>query len=282
MSTMIKVPFVKMQGAGNDFIVIDHDASIDYQVLARKTCDRHMGIGADGILVLDKSKSCDYRMRIINADGSEAEMCGNGARCMAVYVARKFAVVPEIFSMETHAGKISAKVDGEIATVQLSNPKDYRPNVDIKIGDKKLTGHFINTGVPHAVIFVQGLQEMDVHGLGQLIRNHSVFAPKGANVNFVEKIKEGVVALRTYERGVEAETLACGTGSVACALIGYLQGIEKLLPINNAAMRVVTKSGEVLDVTFDLDIINDKPVITNVWLKGSGKFICKGDYYYQP
>jgi diaminopimelate epimerase len=277
---MIKVPFVKMQGAGNDFIVIDHAVGIDYSVFARKACDRHMGIGADGVMVLDGSSTGDYRMRIINADGSEAEMCGNGARCMAVYIAHKFALVPEIFSMETIAGKILAKVDGESAQVRLSDPKDYRPNIQIKVEGHKLTGHFINTGVPHAVIFVQGLQEMDVNGLGQLVRHHSVFAPKGTNVNFVEKIKDGCVALRTYERGVEAETLACGTGSVAAALVGYLQGKEKHIAEKGAAIRVVTKSGELLDVSFDIDVVEDKCVITNVWLKGSGKFVCKGEYYF--
>jgi diaminopimelate epimerase len=277
---MIKVPFVKMQGAGNDFIVIDHAVGLDYAAFAKKVCDRHMGIGADGVMVLDESLSSDHRMRIINADGSEAEMCGNGARCMAVYIAHKFALVPETFTMETLAGKIQAMVNGEAAAVHLSDPVDYRPNIEIKVAGHKLVGHFINTGVPHTVIFVQGLQEMDVDGLGRLIRNHAIFAPKGTNVNFVEKIKDGCVALRTYERGVEAETLACGTGSVAAALIGYLQGKEKHASQRGAAIRVVTKSGELLDVTFDLDVENDKCVITNVWLKGSGKFICKGEYYF--
>ncbi len=280
MKPVMNVPFVKMQGAGNDFIVIDHAGGLDYPAFARKACDRHMGIGADGVLVLDTSKTCDYRMRIINADGSEAEMCGNGARCMAVHIAHRFALVPEVFTIETLAGKILASVDGEVASVQLSDPRDYRPNIDIKIAGQKLSGHFINTGVPHTVIFVEGLQEMDVNGLGRLIRNHHVFAPQGTNVNFVEKIKDGCVALRTYERGVEAETLACGTGSVASALIGYLQGKEGQEPAKGAAMRVVTKSGEVLDVTFDLDRVKDKDVITRVWLKGGGKFICKGEYYF--
>jgi len=278
---MIKVPFVKMQGAGNDFIVIDHAVGLDYAALAKKVCDRHMGIGADGLMILDEASTGDHRMRIINADGSEAEMCGNGARCMAVYIARKFAVVPDTFIMETLAGKIEAKVDGESVSVRLSDPKDYRPHVEIKVGDQKLVGHFINTGVPHAVIFVQGLQEMDVNGLGRLVRNHPVFSPKGTNVNFVETIKDGCVALRTYERGVEAETLACGTGSVAAALIGYLQGKEKHESRKGAAIRVVTKSGELLDVAFDLDVMDgQKYVITNVWLKGGGKFICKGEYYF--
>ncbi len=269
-----------MQGAGNDFVVIDHDPQLDYPVLARKACDRHMGIGADGVIVLGSSTVCDHRMRIFNADGSEAEMCGNGARCLAVYVANKFAVVPEIFTVETKAGTLQASVHGDIAAVRLSDPADYRPEVEIKAAGHKLTGHFINTGVPHVVVFVQGLQEMDVDGLGRLIRQHSLFAPKGTNVNFVEKVREGVVAVRTYERGVEAETLACGTGSVASALIGYLHSTGKLTPQKGAAMRVATKSGEVLDVTFDLDVVDkDRPVMTNVWLKGSGKLICKGEYY---
>jgi diaminopimelate epimerase len=126
---MIKVPFVKMQGAGNDFIIIDHVVGLDYVALAKKVCDRHMGIGADGLMILDESSTSDHRMRIINADGSEAEMCGNGARCMAVYIAHKFAVVPDIFTMETLAGKIQATVHGESASVRLSDPKDYRPNI---------------------------------------------------------------------------------------------------------------------------------------------------------
>ncbi|MBF0594536.1 MAG: diaminopimelate epimerase [Candidatus Omnitrophica bacterium] len=276
---MKKILFTKMQGAGNDFVVIDHVPGLDYCEFTKKVCNRHMGIGADGVLVLGESTGCDYKMSIINADGSEAEMCGNGARCMAVYIKYKFAVVPEVFTMETLAGKIHASVSGEVASVQLSDPKDYRANVEIKIGEQKLSGHFINTGVPHTVIFVEGLQEFDVDGLGSLIRHHKAFAPKGTNVNFVERVKDGVVAVRTFERGVEAETLACGTGSVASALIGYLQAQKQILPGKNATIRVATKSGELLDVSFDLDVKNDKPVITNVWLKGSGKIICKGEYY---
>ncbi|MBF0620079.1 MAG: diaminopimelate epimerase [Candidatus Omnitrophica bacterium] len=275
-----RIHFVKMQGAGNDFIVIDHQLGLDYAAFAKKACDRHMGIGADGVLVLDESTAAEHRMRIINADGSEAEMCGNGARCMAVYIARKFAVLPEVFGIETLAGVIRATVDGETAAVKLSDPKEYRPNIEIKIGDQKLSGHFINTGVPHTIVFVEGLSEFDVNGLGRVIRQHKVFAPKGTNVNFVQKIKEGYVELRTYERGVEAETLACGTGSVAAALVGYLQGFKELKPAQDANIKVVTKSGEILDVTFDLEVKDAKPVITNVWLKGSGKFICKGEYYY--
>lgn len=277
---MIKVPFYKMQGAGNDFVVIDHQPGLDYIAFTRKACDRHMGIGADGVLILDTSSSSDHKMRIINADGSEAEMCGNGARCMAVYIKHKFALVPDVFTIETLAGVIRASAHEEYASVQLSDPKDYRANIEIKLGDQKVIGHFINTGVPHTVVFVQGLHECDVNGLGRMIRFHPVFSPRGTNVNFVEKLKEHCVELRTYERGVEAETLACGTGSVASALIGYLQNTDKIVPRNNAMIKVVTKSGEMLDVVFDLDLKENKPVMTNVWLKGGGKFICKGEYYY--
>ncbi|MBF0484949.1 MAG: diaminopimelate epimerase [Candidatus Omnitrophica bacterium] len=277
---MIKIPFLKMQGAGNDFIVIDHKPGLDYPAFAKKVCHRNMGIGADGVLVLDESRSCDYKMRIINSDGSEAEMCGNGARCMAVYIVNKFAVVPEVFTIETLAGVIKGSAKGELAHVKLSDPRDYRPNIELKLGDQKLVGHFINTGVPHTIVFVQGLYECDVNGLGRIIRNHQFFSPRGTNVNFVEKLKEGCIALRTYERGVEAETMACGTGSVAAAIVGYLQGPQPLEAKNGAAMRVVTKSGEMLDVTFDLDLKEGKPSVTNVWLKGSGKVVCKGEYYY--
>jgi diaminopimelate epimerase len=277
---MIKVPFFKMQGAGNDFIVIDHKPGLDYPLLARKVCDRHMGIGADGVLILDESSSCDYKMRIVNADGSEAEMCGNGARCMAVYIAFKFAVVPEMFTIETLAGVIRGTAKGDMAQVQLSDPVDYRPNIELKLGDQKIIAHAINTGVPHAIIFLQGLHECDVNGLGRVIRQHKAFAPRGTNVNFVERLKEGFIELRTYERGVESETLSCGTGSVAAAIVAYLQGQPALDPTKSACVRVATRSGEMLEVSFDLDIRDSKPLITNVWLKGSGRVICKGEYYY--
>jgi diaminopimelate epimerase len=268
-----------MQGAGNDFIVIEHQPGLDHIAFAKKVCNRHMGIGADGVLVLDKSTACDYRMIIINADGSEAEMCGNGARCMAVYITHKYAVVPESFTMETLAGTIRASASGEIATVRLSDPKEYRPNIELRLGDQKVVAHFINTGVPHVIIFVHGLQEIDVNDFGRVIRNHPAFAPKGTNVNFVEKVREGYIALRTYERGVEAETLACGTGSVASALVGYLQNAGQLETRQGAGIKVITKSGEMLDVIFDLVLKDNKPLISNVWLKGSAKFICKGEYY---
>ncbi len=274
---MVKIPFVKMVGAGNDFIVIEARKDLDYTKFAQKICARHNGIGADGVLILDKSKKSDYRMRIINADGSEAEMCGNGARCMAAYIVSNVYPDKDLFGMETLAGEILAEAKGEIARVRLSNPKDYRPNLNITVGNQKLEVHYIDTGVPHTIVFVDGLQEVDVNSLGALIRNHPRFAPRGTNVNFVERAREGMVAVRTFERGVEAETLACGTGSVASALIAYLYAHPGVKKQKEAFMKVLTASKEILEITFDLD---EGYKIDNVWLKGSAKLIAKGEYYY--
>jgi len=274
---MIKIPFVKMAGAGNDFIVIEARGHFDYAKFAQQACARQNGVGADGVLVLDKSTQSDYRMRIINADGSEAEMCGNGARCMAAYIAANLKPAKALFGMETLAGEILAEAKAEVVRVRLSNPKDYRPNLNITVANQKLEVHYIDTGVPHIIVFVDGLQEVDTHSLGALIRNHPRFAPRGTNVNFVEHTRNGMIAVRTYERGVEAETLACGTGAVAAALIAYLHAHPNVKKQKNAFMKVLTAGNEILEVTFDLD---KGYKIDNVWLKGSAKLIAKGEYYY--
>ena len=274
---MVRIPFVKMVGAGNDFIIIEARKGLDYAKFAVAACARQTGIGADGVLVLDKSTKSDYRMRIINADGSEAEMCGNGARCMASYIEVNLNPAKSLFGMETLAGEILAQVKGESVRVRLSNPKDYRPNLNITVGGNKLEVHYIDTGVPHTIVFVEGLQEVNVNSLGALIRNHPRFAPRGTNVNFVERARNGMVAVRTYERGVEAETLACGTGSVACALIAYLSAHPNVKKQEEASMKVLTASKEILEVTFDLD---EGCKIDNVWLKGRANLIAKGEYFY--
>ncbi len=280
----MKVPFVKMVGAGNDFIVIEPNPKLDYVAFTKQVCARNFGIGADGVLVLDKSKSSDYRMRIINADGSEAEMCGNGARCMAAYIVAHHAPKKKFFGMETLAGEILAEAKGEEACVRLSNPKDYQPNIDIKVDGKVMTVHYIDTGVPHVIVFVEGLQEVNVNALGRVIRNHQRFAPRGTNVNFVEaaskaggKGQNAMVTVRTYERGVEAETLACGTGSVAAALVSFMQLNPTVKEKKGAAIKVLTSSKEVLEVAFDL---HKDGKIDNVWLYGTAKTIAEGEYYY--
>ena len=274
---MVSVPFVKMVGAGNDFIIIEARKNFDYVKFTKAVCARQNGIGADGVLILDKSALSDYQMRIINADGSEAEMCGNGARCMAAYIVANFKPVKELFGMETLAGEILAEALGDVARVRLSNPKDYRPNLNITVANQKLEVHYIDTGVPHTVLFIDGLQEVDANSMGALIRHHPRFAPRGTNVNFVERARDGMVAVRTFERGVEAETLACGTGSVATALIAFLQAHPNVRKQKNASMKVLTASREILEITFDLD---EGHRIDNVWLKGRANLIAKGEYFY--
>lgn len=272
---MKTIPFTKMAGAGNDFIVVEACPGVDYKELAVKVCDRTNGIGADGLLVLEKSKKADHKMRIINRDGSEAEMCGNGGRCMAAYIVRYRKSKKKLFAMETAAGLVRAKAAGEKAAIELGMPSDYKADMPITVNGRSLHVSFINTGVPHAVIFVEGLKNIAVGEIGRVIRWHDAFEPKGTNVNFVEQIQENEVNVRTYERGVEAETKACGTGSVAAAIVAYLRADPAPADQKNVGMKVHTEGGEMLEVSFD--IIQQQ--VVHVWLKGSAHFIAKGEYY---
>ena len=272
---MKNIFFTKMAGAGNDFVVIDAQSGLNYRKLAVQMCDRTNGVGADGLLILDKSKKADYRMRIINADGSEAEMCGNGVRCLASYIVKNRKPKKKLFSIETLAGLILAEAQGEVSHVRLSDPKDYEQDIPLTIQRRAIHVQSINTGVPHAIVFVDQLSNIDVGKIGPLIRYHRRFNPKGTNVNFVEQIREGLVAARTYERGVEDETKACGTGSVASAIVGFLKAHPRVANKEKAKMKVRTQGGEILEVTFDLH--NHR--VTNVWLKGSAKFIAQGHFF---
>lgn len=212
----MKIPFVKYQGAGNDFILIDLRKSPSFPdpaAFAVRVCERRFGIGADGFLLLLPSKSADYRMRIFNADGSEPSMCGNGLRCLVDFIVKSENVVN--VSIETLHGVLKCrKVEDEIA-VNLGPPAILHWPCEMADGSVFI----VNTGVPHAVLFVDNLESVDVASLGRKIRFDSRFAPQGVNVNFVCPTAEGRLALRTYERGVEAETLACGTGAAAAAFV---------------------------------------------------------------
>ena len=213
--------FTKMNGAGNDFILIDNRAGeidLDRSQIAH-LCNRHRGIGADGVLLLElPANRADFRMRYFNADGGEAEMCGNGARCFARFANRVAGANGKI-SFETQAGVISAELTGNLVTLRMTEPTDLRLNVKLPVGNENKTVHFINSGVPHVVIPVAEIENVDVRLEGAAIRHHKMFSPNGANVNFIEKRESNKIAIRTYERGVENETLACGTGIVASALI---------------------------------------------------------------
>lgn len=262
------VHFTKMNGAGNDFILIDNrtgHVDLDRAQIAR-LCDRHRGIGADGILLLEKaSNHADFRMRYFNADGGEAEMCGNGARCFARF-ANKVAGRKEEISFETPAGVISAKLAGDLVTLQMTEPTDLRLNIKLVVADENKTVHFINSGVPHVVIPVLHLDEVAVRAAGSAIRHHKMFSPKGTNVNFVEKRGPKEIAVRTYERGVEAETLACGTGIVASALV--------FAATENAAtpITVIARGGDELRVGFE----KSDTAFRNVTLTGPAEFVFEG------
>ena len=247
------ITFTKMSGAGNDFIILEEQRGMNYRKLAPKVCDRTNGIGADGILLLGKSRKADYRMRIINSDGSEAEMCGNGARCLAAYIAARRKPRKKTFSIETLAGVLLAEAKGETADIRLSAPKDFTPSIEIMISGQRRRVHYIDTGVPHTVLFVDNLKSIDVRAIGPALRYHERFAPRGTNVNFAEQINPTLVAVRTYERGVEDETKACGTGAVACAIIASILSRPGRPKLKNARMRVLTVSGEILTVTFNMN-----------------------------
>jgi diaminopimelate epimerase len=260
---MKKIKFTKMVASGNDFVVMDKLPAGNLCALTRALCDRKFGIGADGLLLISKAKHADLRMRIINSDGSEAEMCGNGARCAALFSGKKKA---EIFTL---AGLINSQVCGSQVRIQLTDPKAIKLDIPLKVNGRPIKVDFINTGVPHVVVFVEGLDKLDVDSIGRLIRWHIKFIPAGTNVNFVEVKDNGLIGIRTYERGVEGETLACGTGSTAAALIFALKNNLKDL------VRVKTQSGEVLKIYFNKkeDKFND------VWLEGSVRIVYKGEYY---
>ncbi len=273
---MKKVFFSKLVASGNDFIVID---KLNYQLpvmdygsrlFSKKICDRQYGVGADGLLLLEKSNKADVKMRIFNADGSEAEMCGNGARCVAFYCSHsRLKASASRLNIETKAGIINTEVRGENVKIRLTGPRDLKLAINLRVNGRDIKANFINTGVPHAVIFVQGLEKIDVDTLGREIRYHRQFQPAGTNVNFVEVLKPDSISLRTYERGVEAETLACGTGSVAAALITSY----RLPIIKHGMINVHTKSKEVLKVFFD----KRNNIFSDIWLAGKAGIVFKGE-----
>jgi diaminopimelate epimerase len=260
--------FTKMNGAGNDFVMIDNRAG-NLQLepgQISKICDRHRGVGADGVLVLERpTNGANFRMRYYNADGGEAEMCGNGARCFARY-ASQVAGPLEKLSFETPAGVIGADLLGELVCLQMSEPNGLKLGMKIPLGSQTLDGHFVNSGVPHVVIPVEDLEKTDVRGIGSTVRHHELFAPKGANVNFLKRRGDRQISIRTYERGVENETLACGTGVVASALIfAATEGVEG--PIG-----VLVRGGNELKVGFSK--AGDQ--FKNVTLTGPADFVFEG------
>ena len=266
---MKKLKFTKMVATGNDFIVIDNrkcNLKSNLGKLAQKLCDRKFGIGADGLILLEKSKKCDFSMRIFNPDGSEPDMCGNGSRCIALF-SNNEKIAKRDMSIETGAGVLLAAVKDSNVKINMTDPKDLHLGLDFKIDNKTYKLNHINTGVPHVVCFADDIDSLDLFTLGRTIRYHRVFMPEGTNVNIVETKTKNSIYVRTYERGVESETLACGTGSVASAIIsGITKGFK-------SPVKVHTKGGD-LKIYFK----EKNKILSNVFLEGRAQEVFKGEW----
>jgi diaminopimelate epimerase len=239
--------FTKMNGAGNDFILLDNRAGnirLSREQISR-LCDRHRGIGADGVMILVPSRTgkADWAWDFYNSDGSTGEMCGNGARCFARFV-QKSVGLDRDFTFETEAGVITASFNGERVTVNLTKPKDLRLNEPVALTTGKTTIHSLNTGVPHAVLYVPDADQAMVMSLGPEVRRHAHFGPRGTNVNFVQVLGTNHIRVRTFERGVEGETLACGTGVCASAMISAR--VHQF----SSPVKVQVEGGDTLEVSF--------------------------------
>jgi len=261
--------FTKMNGAGNDFVVIDNRDLKTNLTTAQIAllCDRHRGVGADGLLAVEPAeKGADYKFRYYNADGGEAEMCGNGARCFGAYTAQLFSPTKELVTFETIAGTLSAELIGTNVRIAMSDPFDLEMNTAVELEDLNQV-HFVNTGVPHAVGFVDDLPALDVLKNGSAIRYHDRFAPNGTNANFAAVIADDHIAIRTYERGVEGETLACGTGMCAAALFHHI------LTGAPSPVKVDVAGGDTLEIGFE-PVGENK--FTDVTLTGPADFVFSG------
>jgi diaminopimelate epimerase len=261
--------FTKMNGAGNDFVLVDNrelkiNLSSDQ---IRRLCDRNRGIGSDGLILLVPCESgkADWAWQFYNSDGSTGEMCGNGARCFARFVQKLTGAKTQI-TFETGAGVIKARLSGDRATVNLTDPRDLRLNLQVPLSTGTETAHFVNTGVPHAVLFVPDADKAMVRELGPEIRRHSCFGPRGTNVNFVQVLGPNQIRVRTFERGVEGETLACGTGVSASALISArVHGFH-------SPVKVQVQGGDQLEVSFT----RTGDEFADVQLTGPADFVFEG------
>ncbi len=246
--------FYKLSASGNDFIFLlnlakEIDGVKEGPLLAKALCRPKFSVAADGFILVEPADGpqADFSWRFFNSDGSEAEMCGNGARCFARLLF-ELGLCDKTLSFQTKAGLIKAEVKGKRVKVKLTTPKDLKLNLTVKTEHDVYLAHFVNTGVPHLVLFWEDVSQAPVEKLGRVLRYHEMFAPAGTNVNFVELCKEdgkSYLKVRTYERGVEAETLACGTGASASAYVALKLGLVE------GEVPVLTKGGEWLNVTLE-------------------------------
>ncbi len=263
------IRFKKMHGSGNDFILVDNrKMAIPLErgpEVAQMLCRPKFGIGADGLILIGESQVADFKWYFYNADGSEAEMCGNGGRCAARFAYTE-GIADASMRFETIAGIISAEVSGKTVKLQLPTPEVIEPSMTISVREWNLTGSYLNTGVPHFVNFVEDVQAIPVYEMGRLVRHHEAFQPHGTNCDFVEVRDKDYIVVRTYERGVEDETLACGTGAVASAIACAL--LHRCIP----PITVETWGGERLKVYFELT----PEGVRDVFLEGEAIIVYSG------
>jgi len=256
----MQVEFYKYQGTGNDFVMIDNRTNFfpkeDVKLIER-LCDRRFGIGADGLILLENDSETDFRMVYYNSDGNQSSMCGNGGRCLVAF-ANQLGVIDDKTTFIATDGLHYASVNADsIVSLQM---------IDVNEIQKKDSYTFLNTGSPHHVQIVDDLEHYNVKENGAAIRYGELYGEKGSNINFVKKVDNDTFSLRTYERGVEDETLACGTGATAVAIAMNAIGETDKTSIN------LNVEGGKLVVSFDKD--NDG--YTNVFLTGPAKFVFKG------
>ena len=257
--------FSKYQGAGNDFIIIDDRSCrfpVDDRELIKRLCFRNLGIGADGLILLQHSSCAEFRMRIFNADGKEAPMCRNGLRCLVRYL-KDLGFKAEKFHIETEAEVLECSYQGGKVSVNFPPPKVLHWGISLQEGGVSEEIFVVDTGVPHAVVFIEDLEECFVEKLGRELRFHPKFSPHGVNVNFVKIASDGTARIRTYERGVEGETLACGTGATAAAFVLFQQKGQ------GGSIRIMPKSGE------SLEFLAENP-LKKIEMRGKAEFVFEG------
>ena len=262
------IRFTKMSGSGNDFIVIDNRVPVlkedKKRDFVRLVCDRKMSIGADGVIFVENSDQADIKWDFYNEDGSSAEMCGNGGRCVALYAVEK-KITSHNLTLETLAGIVGAEVKEDSVKVKLTQPKNLQQDIAVALEGIQYSIDSLNTGVPHAVVYAEDIEEVSVKETGHGIRFHEAFAPAGTNVDFVQKVGDHELKIRTYERGVEGETLACGTGVVASALLSFYKKLVK------PPVKVKTRGGDILVVDFDAGNSSSE-----VYLEGPARIVFEG------
>ena len=266
---MEAIEFWKMNGSGNDFILIDNRGGLirneDMGRIVERACRRRESVGADGVIFVSESARYDFRWRYFNADGGEVEMCGNGGRCVSRFAHLK-GIAGAKMTFETMAGPVSAEVKGRVVKVLMPRPTGFSKDVELEQSEGWERVDFINTGVPHVVVGVHNLSDHPVVEQGRAIRYHTLFAPEGTNANFTKLTGPHQMEIRTYERGVEDETLACGTGAIASALVGALRGMV------SSPVHVKTRGGEELTIYFE----KKADFFDKVYLEGNTSIVYQG------